>query len=559
MPLTQTYPAAMNNDAHDAAGLELVLDDHLGGTGCACAPECRYVVGNFRKGVAYFSRIRRGYIACTPSEYLELAPKILERKEYSIATLDLDAYSDDAAVMEAARTTTEKRGRVNRDVARAERAGYYVKQFAFALHVPDIVDIHQSKPTRQGMPLSSYYLKTVEELGGAPTQKVEIETPACSYHHWQYWGVFQPAEGHRQGDVVTNEKLVGYVRLRRQGDSSAYTWTLGHGDHLREGVMYLLHYGIVRTMLQMQPPARPRYIVYHNYTAEVGNTLGEWKRRALFKPRYLYYVDNRAIVAPSEPEMPKSGRCIAILGSTVDVPWPEAKRTAELLGVAPRWTKFLHHIWVVEQARAPGLVMRVIANGPNPTADNLRDLASHMFPVECLEGRRKIAALLCGDTRGLDSLFQLYEAGDRNIAVYHPDLASLETLRATYPGSWSFAHLPDLAGALQDTLAGADAIIVESPGGGSIDYVRTKLKELIGGFSGRLIISFGEKFLAAMGYDFKLLIEIYHEEPEVEKQLTERLSQLLGRGVDYNGVYYRHGDAEDSFWFCLDLDKGKTL
>jgi hypothetical protein len=253
--------------------------------------------------------------------------------------------------------------------------------------------------------------------------------------------------------------------------------------------------------------------------------------------------------------MPKSGRGVTALGSTIGLAWPAAKQTAELLDVSPRWTKFLHHLWVVEQSRAPGLVMRVLADGPNPSLDILRDLASHMFPLECLDGLRKIAVILYGATRGLDTLLQVHDAGGRDLAVYHPSAAALETLRVMYPGSWSFENLPENALALQNAFAGAEAIVVETPAGGSIDYVKTTLKDMTSQFAGRLIVSFDDGFLAAMGYDFANLLELYKNEPGTEKLLTERLGQLLARPVAYRGLYYRHGDVEDSFWFCLELDQ----
>lgn len=126
-----------------------------------------------------------------PPPHLSLTSSARAAGIGAAGVFDLHLYRDFKHVMDVARTSTEKRGRVNREIARAVRLGYYVHKFAFRQFVPDIVEIHHSKETRD-------------------------RRPHCS----EYWGVFLAREGYQQGNVRTNEQLVGYVSLQRWGNSA---------------------------------------------------------------------------------------------------------------------------------------------------------------------------------------------------------------------------------------------------------------------------------------------------------------------------------------------------
>ena len=76
------------------------------------------------------------------------------------------------------------------------------------------MDIHKSKDTRGGLPMTTkVYLRGIEKLGGAPTEPIALTPPACPQHNLSHWGVFQRQEGHAQGSVRTDERLIGYPRV----------------------------------------------------------------------------------------------------------------------------------------------------------------------------------------------------------------------------------------------------------------------------------------------------------------------------------------------------------
>ncbi|MFI7546055.1 hypothetical protein [Actinoplanes sp. NPDC049599] len=179
-----------------------------------------------------------------------------------------------------------------RQKRKAERLGYVVHEFAWAQHVPDIYDINTSKEVRSGGPMRASFRRTIEEMGGAPKAPSAPIAPAC-VHHWDLrFGAFLPEPGHRQGDVVTDERLVAYVALSRRGDVALYSMILGHGDHLANGVLVLLHHEIVRWVGENQegPTADLRFLMYGG-RENGGASLLQWKRQAGFRPYHVVAVD----------------------------------------------------------------------------------------------------------------------------------------------------------------------------------------------------------------------------------------------------------------------------
>ena len=532
------------------------LDDRLAREGCVHTAECRHLVSQFRFGTGHYRRMGRVFVASTPSEFLGFAPEVVEAGRHAMAVFDLEAYPDIDAVMEAAKATSEKRGRTNRECARAQRLGYYVKPFAYRQFIPDIFEIHQSKQMRQGRELvGRLYAQTIEEMGGAPTVPVEIEAPDCQQHYWQYWGVFLRVEGHKQGDVQTDEQLVAYIRLRRQGISAAYTLIMGHGDHLRHGIMYLLHYEIVARLLQQRQPERPRYIVYLHYTTGNNEGIDVWKQRALFKPGYLHYVEDRPVCLPCEPPMPGLGEALLALKTTVFEPWARAMDIARGYGIAEGWLASLHRMWVVEQTHAPQLTARTLRDGPNPPLAALRPLASGLFPIELVDSTKSAVVVLNGDERGLDSLLQMRDAGVRDVTVYHPGRAQIDVLAELYGGGWTFHQLSESI-----SVESAGTLVIECPAAGAINFVRQRLKQLVGTFTGLLVLSFGERLLGYFGYDaprINAIYGLYGDDPAAALPLCDQLSQLLGHPTTFRGAYYRDGDPEDRFWIAVTLPQNK--
>jgi hypothetical protein len=183
---------------------------------------------------------------------------------------------------------------------RAERNGFYVKRFHWNLFLPDIYEINTSMDTRSGGAMSASYRRTVEEMGGPPTAYREPTPPQCPLIWDQQFGAFRAEPGHRQGEVMVDERLVGYVALRRYGNFAMYSMILGHGDYLAEGVMVLLHLKIVRWLIEKRTEPIAAGVRYLFYGGMQNGTAGlfQWKRLAGFRP---YRVSCAFVDCPQPP------------------------------------------------------------------------------------------------------------------------------------------------------------------------------------------------------------------------------------------------------------------
>lgn len=171
---------------------------------------------------------------------------------------------------------------------RSERLGYVVHPFHPKLHVPDMHEIHHSAEARSGGSMRGDYLKSIEEMGGYPDRHLQPVKPACPLHWAVSMGVFEPLPGHKQGEIAVDEKLVGYINLRRSGDVLLYSRIMGHADHLQNGVMYHLHFDIVKWAFDQEIPQMQglKYVMYGGI-GNGGASLWQWKRTAGFEPRQL--------------------------------------------------------------------------------------------------------------------------------------------------------------------------------------------------------------------------------------------------------------------------------
>ncbi len=209
-----------------------------------------------------------------------------------MAVLDLTQFANIDAYFVALGRVHKGAGR--RHAQKSARQGYFCKRFESANYVPDMWEIHTSKPARQGGAMREPYDHSIDEMGGVPHEWTPLAEPACALHHDYYWGVFCSRLGHRQGEdgLVTDEKLVGYIMLERQGNFARYRHILGHGDHLADGIMYQLHLAVVEWILAKRPAFGLDYLLYAGWTEISGREdsrpgLTQWKKKTLFRPCYV--------------------------------------------------------------------------------------------------------------------------------------------------------------------------------------------------------------------------------------------------------------------------------
>lgn len=108
---------------------------------------------------------------------------------------------------------------------RCSRLGYTFSEVDYSRHASDIHEINTSLPQRQGRPMSDGYRRFVE--------RSKLPDYPCSLHRTITYG------------VLNGEKLVAYLTLHRSGELALVSMILGHGDHLRDDVMYLLFAGVI--------------------------------------------------------------------------------------------------------------------------------------------------------------------------------------------------------------------------------------------------------------------------------------------------------------------------
>lgn len=151
--------------------------------------------------------------------------KLAERFRHQLGT---EHYSRSASVMPVPSDLDEWRDahRTARKRAdRSERLGYWFDQIDRSRHNEDIYEINTSLAERQGRPMAEGYLRRVNH-GALPHYP-------CNRHRVHTYG------------VLRDEKLVAYLCLYRVGELALVSMILGHGDHLRNDIMYLLFAGVV--------------------------------------------------------------------------------------------------------------------------------------------------------------------------------------------------------------------------------------------------------------------------------------------------------------------------
>ncbi|OEF96829.1 hypothetical protein [Desulfuribacillus alkaliarsenatis] len=201
------------------------------------------------------------------------------------AVLDLRSFNFDEYL---SRVRKVHKGAALRHSRKAERIGHYCKPFVWKNHIPDIVEINHSKEVRSGGKMTQAYKRSIEDMGGNPKEILKVNNPKCNVHCTHTWGVFEKKEGYFQGDIQTDEKLLGYIKFKRNGNFALYTSILGHGDYLDQGIMYNLHFSIMKWVDENQDGLLEglEYLVYGAINSgEQG--LKQWKKRALFEGAYL--------------------------------------------------------------------------------------------------------------------------------------------------------------------------------------------------------------------------------------------------------------------------------
>jgi hypothetical protein len=157
-----------------------------------------------------------------------------------------------------------------RRVRRAARLGYVVDVFDPDERRDELLAIHASLPERQGRPIDPEYLDPEAVHDHGP----DIE----------HVGVF------------LDGAVVAYSRLDYLGEIAGMGRIMGHGDHLENGVMFLLTAEIVGHVKATRPGAR--YLFYDMFFG-APDGLRAFKTNLGFRPYYVHWT--------REPARPAGG------------------------------------------------------------------------------------------------------------------------------------------------------------------------------------------------------------------------------------------------------------
>ncbi len=193
------------------------------------------------------------------------------------AILDLSEYLDLSAYLHAVHV--KSKGNVTREVQRSTARGLVCRIFEPIDYVADIEAILQSEPERQAGALRPPYDRGVDTF----LQYIEVNHPAviplCLRHHNTWHGIFELRE--------SGDRLLGFIMVERHGEFGHYRHIMGHGQWLKEGIMFHLHFAVVEWIYACQPGLS--LVSYAQWTdlpdaIDTRPGLTRWKKKTLFKP-----------------------------------------------------------------------------------------------------------------------------------------------------------------------------------------------------------------------------------------------------------------------------------
>lgn len=136
---------------------------------------------------------------------------------------------------------------------RCAKMNYMFSEFDPNERQTEILDIHQSAADRQGRGIDGHYME-------------KLQYPIDNEN--KYYG------------VILENSLVAYVWVRSSGVLSIFNRIMGHNDHLKNNVMYLLS---VETMKQLFANRHTSFVMYDTFFGATDG-LRMFKKRIGFKP-----------------------------------------------------------------------------------------------------------------------------------------------------------------------------------------------------------------------------------------------------------------------------------
>lgn len=179
-----------------------------------------------------------------------------------------------------------------RKVRRALKDGYRFEAIDRDRYLDDLYAINTSLPERQGREMTDAYRQRPGPFGPLPDYP-------CPHHAIRTYG------------VLKGDHLVAYTWLWQVGDMCLFSTILGHGDHLAEGVMYLL---VAESLRDVMATAGTRYAMYNMHRSGTEG-LRFFKEQMGFRSTWVDWqradeppkvVDRAAAALPAVPTAPRA-------------------------------------------------------------------------------------------------------------------------------------------------------------------------------------------------------------------------------------------------------------
>lgn len=515
----------------------LTLDDGLADLRCTGGPECRAIISAFWMQISsYRANPPPLYAALLPMELAAQDPAVLQRGIGAVAAIRLADYPDEDALWSAFRDVTSKKGRVTREIQRARAKGYTVARFLPRDHAADLRAVHLSKSVRNGRPLAGrFYLQSESELARLPAASPDGHA-GCPVHRWEFWGVFAPP------DEGGNTPLVGYVRVRRQGHTAWYDKIMGHGDHMKEGIVYLLHYCLVSAHIRSCDGLS--HLVYHQYSTGRDTALNAWKVKALFQPAYLLYAEDRPWRFPmsSVASLLALGRAWRGRG---DGTGPDFAAQARATGVRPADIEYLQRLALRGRDRADRWMTDTYLSTSGLSAAAVASLAPRLFPRELLADARTVRFLLWERDYGVDTVVDALRPhgfmAPWEFSVHH----ALEAQAA-----WFRQQFECATGTIEEGLeaAPADALVVAPHPLVQWETFATQIPVYLSRARYRLLIALHRSGIDALG----LSREAINGFPEQELEIQLAFSRAFGVQIGRAGLRLRSSAHGGTFWVWVE-------
>jgi hypothetical protein len=263
----------------DLADLDRVTLDPQGGTQ-DCLPLCADIVRDHRR---YAGRFAFGGAPGTagPARPRRILPAII----------DLDRYGGFPEYVRALKPLSK--GATLRQIRKARDRGFVSRQIHRRRYRRELFEIETSTRFRSaGLVLAAYLRRPPADAGGGAADR-QPPRPHCLLHWSIYWGVFAPDEG--------GERLVGFIFVKRVGNSARIAALMGHNRHLSAHVMKLLFADVMQWLLDREDPS-VRGLRYLHYGAlEDGNDgLAFWKSRFRFEPAVFAWAERQPPLPAAE-------------------------------------------------------------------------------------------------------------------------------------------------------------------------------------------------------------------------------------------------------------------